>query len=386
MIYFDNAATTCPKPEQVLREVTRCLREYSGNPGRASHKLALAAANAVYSCREAICDEFGGQPENVIFTPNATYALNLAIKAFAKKASSGHILISPIEHNSVRRPVISLCGDGFEYSTFDVPACPCHSQTIVHSIKNSLRDDTKLIVCTHASNICGMVLPIREIGRLCRKRGIYFIVDASQSAGIYDINIGDDCIDALCCPGHKSLYGIQGSGFVLFSDNCASDGFWDGITITEGGSGSASLDEYMPGGLPEHFEAGTLSTPAIASLGAGLKFVSPNKEEFRYRKSQLIRRIRSVLMNTPRITVYAPHFDDSPILLFNIAGISPTETAARLDDAGICVRAGLHCSPLAHELLGTGDGGAVRISVGAFNTASEADEVCRKIRRMRNEK
>ena len=166
----------------------------------------------------------------------------------------------------------------------------------------------------------------------------------------------------------------------------ASDGFWDGITITEGGSGSASLDEYMPVGLPEHFEAGTLSTPAIASLGAGLKFVSPNKEEFRHRKSQLIRRIRSVLMNTPRITVYAPHFDDSPILLFNIAGISPTETAARLDNAGICVRAGLHCSPLAHELLGTGDGGAVRISVGAFNTASEADEACRAIRRMRNEK
>jgi len=386
MVYLDNAATTFPKPSSVIREVTRCLSEYGGNPGRSSHRLALKAAEAVYSCRCAVCEEFGGEVQNVVFTQNATHALNLALKSFAKKAASDcerpHILISSIEHNSLRRPAAALAKQVCDLSVFDVKAEVCHPKVILSEIESAMTENTRIIAVTHASNICGITLPIHEIGEFCRRRGLYFIVDASQSAGLYDINIDNDCIDALCCPGHKSLYGIQGSGFVLFSSRCALPDFWGDITAAEGGSGSASFETDMPRELPERFEAGTLSTPAIASLNAGLRFIRGSKAELRARESAVIRRIRYMLLNTPHVFVYAPQFDESSILLFNIEGMTSNEVSSELDRHGICTRSGFHCAPTAHELLGTGEYGAVRISCGAFNTPADAELLYRYVKRM----
>ncbi len=381
MIYLDNAATTFPKPRSVIREVEHAVTDYGGNPGRSGHRLSLEAARAVYACREAVCDEFGGLPENVVFTQNATHSLNLAIKAFAKKCGGGHVAISSIEHNSVRRPVAALCGDGgWDYSVYDVPALPCHDTVMLASIQKCIRKETKILVACHVSNICGITLPIREIGRFCRERGILFIVDASQSAGRLPINVDDCAIDALCCPGHKSLYGVQGVGFCLFAGRAAVDGFFDGVTLVEGGSGSNSLDVAMPNELPERFEAGTLMTPAIASLSAGLRFVKANRGEICGHESRLMRRLRSMLQNTRGVTVYAPHFDDSGILLFNISGKSPDEVTSALDGRGIAVRGGLHCSPLGHATVGTPEFGAVRVSFSPFNSEKDVDAAVMTIR------
>jgi len=382
MIYLDNAATTFPKPRSVIREVERCLCEYCGNPGRGGHRLSMKAAEAVYSVRCAVCDEFGGLPENVVFTHNATDALNLAIKSLARRhKDGGHILISSLEHNSVRRPCAALAEYGFEYSTFDVPTVPCHDRVICAAFERELRDDTKFAVVCHASNICGITLPIRAIGEVCRRRGIPLVVDASQSAGLYDIDIGKMNIGILCCPGHKSLYGIQGGGFALFSADCASPDFWADVTYAQGGSGVSSLDEGMPRELPERFEAGTLAVPSVAALGAGLRFVSSSRHELREHEAKLIRRLRYMLLNTRGVKVYAPNFDNTNLLLFSQSGVPSDRTAALLDDAGICVRAGLHCSPLAHKLLGTPEDGAVRVSVGAFNSAADVEGVWRAIAR-----
>lgn len=366
MIYFDNAATTFPKPAGVVREMKRCMDRYCGNPGRSSHKLSVASAAKIYECRVAIAELFGtDQSENVVFTYNTTYALNMAIKSVVKK--NDHVLISDLEHNSVLRPVTALHAMGLiDYDIFS--AAERSTPEILSALNKLIQPTTRAIICTHVSNVCGITLPIEDIGRLCKEKNITFIVDAAQSAGIQPIDVKKANIGILCAPGHKALYGPQGTGFAIFSD-----GFESARTLIEGGNGVNSIEEAMPDFLPERFEAGTLATPAIAGLLEGVKFVRAiGFEEIQEKEQALALRLADILKSTRGVTLYAPDHIGST-LLFNIDGIPPNKAAALFDDFDICLRGGLHCSPLAHAALGTGDDGALRASLGFFNNPEEIE-------------
>ena len=342
LIYFDNAATSYPKPPAVLRAVGEAMRGEYGNPGRGGHRATLAAAERVYRCRAALAAMFGcSRPENVIFTANDTYALNLAIKGIARRG--GRYLISSIEHNSVLRPVASLAERGCSYGIYR--ACTEASAASAELSGRLSRGDT--VVCCHSSNICGITQPLGAIGSVCRSRAARFIVDAAQSAGHIPIDMERDGIDILCSSGHKGLYGI-GCGFLIVS--------------------------------PERLEAGTLCLPAIASLEAGVRFVREIGEEaIETHICGLCRRVRDMLLSLPGVRVYMPERVGG-VVLFNVMGRGSEEVAAELDARGICVRAGLHCSPLAHKMLGTPEGGAVRASFGIYNTAEQTDRFYRAMK------
>lgn len=367
MIYFDNAATTFPKPLSVSKEMLRCMREYGGNPGRSGHRLSLAAAEAVYNVREQIAEFFGIQkPENVVFTQNCTAALNLAIAGVAKRGD--HFLISDLEHNSVLRTVANLCRE--RGMSFDIFHALASDDTLLGEIERKRKPNTRAVICTHASNICPRILPIARIGALCKKLKILFIVDAAQSAGIYDISIMRDGISILCAPGHKGLYGPQGSGFAAFADDFDFSLFSASVY---GGNGKNSAEIDMGHEPPDSFEAGTLSTPAIIGLGEGLRFVRlRRREEIEALENQLFLHAGQLLRKIPRVKLYLPDAKKGSLLLLGFDGITPSLVAEKLSDHGICTRAGLHCAPIAHRTLGTG-GDALRISFSAMNTAAEVE-------------
>lgn len=367
MIYFDNAATTFPKPKEVIRGVAECMQNYGGNPGRGAHPLALAAAEAVYSTREELASLFGGKSENTVFTQNATHALNLAIFGLARHGD--HIIISNLEHNSVLRPVAELYRRGIaSYSVFDAL---CSEEETLENLKKAVRRNTRIAVTTHVSNICPHKLPIEKISAFCRERGILHIVDASQSAGIYDINMQNG-LSVLCAPGHKGLYGPQGTGFCLFADDFDFERLRPTVF---GGNGINSAKTDMGKVSPESYEGGTLAVPSIAGLGAGVRFVKRiGTAKIRAHEAALCEKIKQNLRSDGRIKIYLPE-ESGSALLFNAYGIDGSELARRLARRGICTRAGLHCAPTAHEALGTG-GDAVRLSFSAFNTAEEAESFC----------
>ncbi|MBQ8310412.1 MAG: aminotransferase class V-fold PLP-dependent enzyme [Clostridia bacterium] len=369
MIYLDNAATTFPKPPAVLRAITDCMRYDCGNPGRGSHALALRAAEHIYICREELATLFGSaHPERVSFTANATTALNTVIKGLLREGD--HVLISDMEHNAVLRPVFKLAETGrITYNVFPThPSDPaCTPKTVCAEILEHIRPNTRMLICAHASNICSAVLPLEEIGALCRRKGILFVVDAAQSAGHLAINMERMHIDALCAPGHKGLMGPQGTGFFLLGDGITAD------TLTEGGSGFNSLDPHMPDEPPERYEAGTLPTPAIAGLTAGIHEIQKRGlESIRAHLTACNRHLSERLLDLRGVTVYAPHHVGS-VLLFNVDGVSSDALATELDRRGFCVRAGYHCAPLAHTTLQTPSGGAVRVSPSIDTTEKQID-------------
>ena len=367
MIYFDNAATTFPKPPNVAKEMLRCMREYGGNPGRSGHRLSLAAAEAVFNVREALAEFFGiGKPENIVFTPNCTAALNLAIAGIAKRGD--HFLISDLEHNSVLRTVAGLCRE--RGMSFDIFHALANDDTILSEIEKKRKPNTRAVICTHASNICPRILPIARIGALCKQLRLYFIVDAAQSAGIYDISVMRDGISILCAPGHKGLYGPQGSGFAAFADDFDFSRF---TVSTYGGNGKNSAELDMGREPPDAFEAGTLATPAIVGLGEGLRFVKlRQREQIEAMENGLFLHAKKTLGTLPRVKIYLPEAERGSLLLLGFEGVSPSLIAEKLSDHGICTRAGLHCAPIAHRTLGTG-GDALRISFSAMNTYAEVD-------------
>ena len=369
MIYLDNAATSFPKPRRVAEEQLRCMQFYGGNPGRGSHALALAAAEKIYECREELASFFGSpNPENVIFTMNTTMALNTAIKGLLHRGD--HVLISDMEHNAVFRPIYKLAQDGvITYDVFDTfPTNPTRSsEMICASILEKLRPNTRMLICAHASNICSSVLPLKEIGTLCRKKGILFVVDAAQSAGHLPIDIEKLQIDALCAPGHKGLWGPQGCGILILGEGIVAD------TLTEGGSGYNSLEGNMPEEAPERYEAGTLPTPAIAGLLEGVREIKRlGLEHIQSYESALTTQLCNRLKGMSKVTLYAPHHNGS-VLLFSVDDISADRVGAFLNGRGFCVRTGFHCAALAHATLGTPSSGAVRVSPSFFNTASQID-------------
>lgn len=367
MIYFDNAATTFPKPPSVIKGMLQCMREYGGNPGRSGHRLSLAAAEAVFEVRESLAEFFGiGRPENIVFTANCTGALNLAISGIARRGD--HFLISDLEHNSVLRTVAGLCRE--RGMSFDIFHALASDDMILSEIEKKRKPNTRAVICTHASNICPRILPIARIGALCKKAKLLFIVDAAQSAGIYDIAVMRDGISILCAPGHKGLYGPQGSGFAAFADDFDFSHF---TVSAYGGNGKNSSEIDMGHEPPDSFEAGTLSTPSIVGLGEGLRFVKARRRErIEAFENELFLHARTTLEKIPRVKLYLPDAEKGSLLLLGFEGISPSLIAEKLSDHGICTRAGLHCAPIAHRALGTG-GDALRISFSAMNTVAEVE-------------
>ncbi len=360
MIYLDNAATGFPKPRRVTEEQARCMRQYCGNPGRGSHVLARAAAEKIYECREAVASLFGGvDPEGVVFTSNATTAINTVIKGLLHPGD--HVLISDMEHNAVWRPIYKAAEDGLiSYDVF--PTYPERAgrrvDEICAGIAARITPQTRMLICAHASNICSAVLPIAEIGMLCRRMGILFVVDAAQSAGHIPIDLKSLPIDALCAPGHKGLLGPQGSGFFILRPDLRAN------TLVEGGSGYHSLEGDMPEESPERYEAGTLPTPALAGLCEGIgEVMRRGVVEIGEHERMLNAFLQERLLEMPSLCVYTPHHVGS-VLLFNINGLSAEHVGQMLSKRGICVRCGYHCAALAHATLKTPVGGAVRVSPG----------------------
>lgn len=335
--------------------------------------MALSASSKIYECREELSGFFGlGIPENVVFTQNTTHSLNLVIKGLLK--SGDHVIISDMEHNSVLRPILKLQKErGIRYDVFRTHP----HESIINEVKRLIRRNTRLLVCTHCPNISSTVLPIEEIGVLCRSHGILFVVDAAQSAGHIPINIKKMNIDALCLPGHKGLYGIQGCGAALLGENVVLD------TLTEGGNGINSLDGFMPTLPPERYESGTLPTPSIAALCEGLKEIQKiGLDKIRNDEEKLWHYAYERLMSLDSLTVYEPNHAGS-VLTFNINGIPADRVAAQLGKMDICVRGGYHCSALGHRTLGTSRSGAVRLGFGIFNTQYDVDALTDALRRIK---
>ena len=282
-----------------------------------------------------------------------------------------------MEHNAVFRPIYKLAQEGkIEYDVFDTYTCQYGQSTdsICRSISRLIKPNTKMVFCIHGSNICSERLPIAEIGRLCRRLGIFFAVDGAQSAGHVPINIEKMNIDALCLPGHKGLYGPQGIGAVILGKETVLD------TFVEGGNGIDSLNGEMSAQAPERYEAGTVAVPAIAGLYAALRWLDGyGIERIDEEEKQLGERLTDMLGSIRGVSVYAPQYTGGTVL-FNVDGIPSESCASYLNSKGVCVRGGYHCAALAHGTLGTPDGGAVRASLGVFNTESDISALYRAIR------
>ena len=363
MIYLDNAATSFPKPKCVIRDLDLCLKRYCGNPGRSSHSLSLKASEAIYSVREEIAALLSiSEPEKVVFTLNATYALNLAIKTFITEKC--HVLTSDFEHNSVIRPLEALKRKiGIEYTSFSTDT------DAEKSIRESIRSDTRGIVSSIASNVTGDSISLKMLSKIAAEYNLFLIIDASQAIGHSKIDLSEAPCDVLCAPAHKALFGIQGCGFAVFKDGTPRDSF------VEGGSGSESISPLMPTLLPERYEAGTLCTPSIVALGSGLQFISDiGIDNVEKRLTHLTDYLYDRLSSIPSIKIYK---SGAGILSFNLGNYPSSHVAALLDKHGVCTRGGLHCAPSIHKRLGTLEQGAVRASLSYLNSTSELDKFYR---------
>ncbi len=367
MIYLDNAATTFPKPQPVLKAVNTSFL-YSANPGRAGHRLSIKASEAIYSCRNQICELFNfDKPENIILTSGCTFALNTVIKGVLNKGD--HVVISSLEHNSVLRPLEKLSSVGYiSYSVAEV--FESDDDKTVDSFRKAIKDNTRLVVCTHASNVFGIKLPINRIGALCRYYGCLFCVDAAQSAGIIDIDLSDASIDFLCLAGHKGLYGPMGTGALVINTETIPD------SLCEGGTGSGTTSLAQPEILPDKFESGTTNLSGIAGLSEGVGFVIKRKPLNIYtHEIRLVKSLYQKLKSMDNVVLYTGEPDLEhyvPLLSFNINGYDCEDVAHLLDTKfNIAVRAGLHCSPLAHKYMKTNQTGTIRICPSIFTRDSD---------------
>lgn len=368
MIYLDNAATTFKKPEKVYEEVLNCMKNYGANPGRGSHKLAMKASRKIYEARENISKLFNvDNPMNIIFTSGATESLNLAIKGIVKKGD--HIITTSMEHNSVIRPIKSLEKFGIENT---IVRCEKDGSLNIKNLEKAIQKNTKLVVTTHASNVCGTILDIDAIGEVCKKNNIYYLIDASQTAGVYDIDVKKFNVDMIACAGHKSLFGPQGVGILYVKEGINLN------SIKEGGTGSSSLQLYQPDVFPDKYESGTPNTQGIAGLCEGVKFIlETGTKNIRKKEEELCEYMLNELCKIKDIKIYGiiDSKKRAPVISINIGEFDSGEISFLLDSKfNILTRSGIHCSPLAHETLGSLERGAVRFSIGYFNTKEEIDE------------
>lgn len=377
MIYLDNGATSFPKPLSVRQNVDISLKKFSANPGRSGHSLSLRAAKEIFECRKRLKELFNvNSEEEIIFTENCTMALNTVI--FGLLNEGDHVLISSMEHNSVTRPLESLKDKGVTYSIFDYSY---DNNETVDNVRNLIKPETKLVICTHASNVFGFRFPIERICALCHAYGILFCVDSAQSAGVFDIDVGTNQYDFVCMSGHKSLYGPMGTGVLILNNRNLKP-------LLYGGTGTESVKKSQPEGLPEKFESGTQNMNGISGLKAGVDFVKNRGIKNIYNHEyKLAKRLFNGLANNRKVITYNKSFDYgkvAPVVSFNIDGVYSEDLVAKLNKYGIMTRGGLHCSPLAHTTMNTIENGTVRVVPGAFNTINDINYLLNVIRKLTN--
>ena len=366
MIYFDNAATTFPKPKSVIRAVQTALETYSANPGRSGHKLAQTAGEAVYRARQKLADFFGAPgPERVIFTPNCTASLNVVLQGLLKPGD--RVLISSLEHNAVLRPLHALREKGVVVDRFE--AVIGDPAATLRSFLDRLNGQTAMVVSTHASNVMGAVMPIEEMGLVCQEEGIPFVVDAAQTGGVLDLDMAKMHIGYLCLAPHKGLYAPMGTGALLIADTLPRP-------LMQGGTGTESNNPEQPADPPERLESGTLNLPGIVGISAGLDFVNAKgRATILAHERRVIDRLYRGLNAIPGVRLYTdpPGEAFAPVLPFNLGSENSVAVSARLSERGIATRGGLHCAPDAHKRLGTLEQGAVRVCPSAFTSPADVD-------------
>ena len=364
-MYLDNAATSFPKPEIVYEAVLHSMREVGASPGRGGYRQSLEAGRILFQAREAAADFFSiSDSARIIFTPNATGALNLAL--YGTLVAGDHVITTSMEHNSLLRPLYALRNKGVELSI--IPG-GLDGLVSVENIRRAVKVNTRMIAVSHVSNVCGAIQPIEELGSLCRKTGALFLVDAAQSAGHVSIDVESFAIDLLAVPGHKGLLGPSGTGMLYVASHVPL------TPVVQGGTGTNSTAEEQPGVVPDGFEAGTLNLPGIAGLHAGITFVSDQGiSNVHQHVNGLLCQAQQSLLKIPGVVIYGPSdpSDRCSVLSFTAIGVDTALLAAELDHGfDIAVRSGLHCAPLAHRTLGTLPGGTVRVSPGWFTTSEE---------------
>lgn len=356
MIYLDNAATSFPKPERVYEAVNLALRNIGANPGRSGHKLSLSAARLILDARGALAAFLHiSDPDCIVFGHNCTDMLNLAIKGVVKDGMN--VVTSVYSHNSVLRPLYKLAAEGRIHLT------------TASELTEAIDQTTDLVVAPHANNVTGEIIPIEQVAVLCQMHKAMLIVDAAQTAGVLPLYPEEWGIDLCAMPGHKSLLGVQGTGALYIRSGLRLN------TVLEGGTGTSSHILTQPEELPERYESGTMNTAGLAGLAQGVRFVMGHRAEIRGREMLLTDLLLCGLLNTPHLQVYGALDSISRVgtVSFNLGTMASGDVADHLDEMGICVRAGLHCAPLAHEALGTTQRGAVRVSLGYASTKQDIE-------------
>lgn len=378
MIYLDSAATSYHKPDGVARAVAEAI-SHMGNPGRGAHEASLDASRVVYGTREKMAGLFGvEEASQIVFTANSTESLNIAIQGLVDPGD--HVITTVMEHNSVLRPLYLCQQRGVSLTILPFSAAGTVTPEAIEAV---IRSNTRMIVCTHGSNLTGDLNDLEAIGRVCKKHHLLFVVDASQTAGVFPIQMDSMNIDVLCFTGHKSLMGPQGTGGM-----CVRKGVRIRPLLV-GGSGIDSYSKIHPQVMPTALEAGTLNAHGIAGLSAALDFIKKvTPDVIRQREEELTRRFVCQIKSIPGVKLYGNYeqFPRAPILSLNILDYDSGEIADVLaQDYGIMTRAGAHCAPLMHEALGTKSQGAVRFSFSYFNTEEEIDQAAKAIRELAEE-
>ncbi len=375
MIYLDNAATSFPKPSEVYEEVLNCMRNYAANPGRGSYDMSVKAALKIMETREEICQLFNiSSPFDLIFTCNATEALNIGIKGVLKRGD--HAISTVIEHNSVLRPLHSMSENGVEVTLVSVDKA---GYININDINEAIKENTKMIIINHASNVLGSIQDIKNIGSLSKEKGIIFMVDASQSAGIIPIDVESTHIDLLAFSGHKGLLGPQGTGGLFIRNGMKLKNF------KEGGTGSNSHYIVQPDFTPDQFESGTLNTPGIAGLCEGVKFIKRvGVDNIQKYEKELLSHLLEELKKLSYVKIYGSDSvkQRSTLISFNMEGVDASIVGEQLNEGGIAVRTGYHCAPLIHDVIGTEYAGTVRVSLGYFNTFWDIEKLLEEIKRI----
>ncbi len=380
MIYFDNAATSWPKPARVIEAMSHFMTEVGANPGRSAHRLSIEAGRIIYETREALARLFNiDDPLRIVFGLNATEALNLALRGILRPGD--HVVTSSMEHNSVMRPLRALQDQG----VVQITVVPCSSEGFLDpaDLEAALGPHTRMIALNHASNVVGSLLAVPEAGEIARAHGVLLLVDVAQTAGAYSLDMKAMRIDLLAFTGHKALFGPQGTGGLCIGERVEAD---DLQPLKRGGTGSRSEREEQPTFLPDKCESGTPNTVGLAGLRAGVEFVLEHGvEDIRVREVELTRRLIEGLLDMPGVIVYGGRDCEmqTATVSFNVEGLAPSEVGLRLDEEyGIMSRVGLHCAPAAHRTIGTFPIGTVRFGLSYFSTVEEVDVALMAVREM----
>lgn len=373
-IYLDNSATTFPKPESVYSAVDYAFRNLGANPGRGGHRMSLESARLVLDARDAVAELFDiADASRVVFTSGATESINLAL--FGVLQPGDRVVTTSMEHNAVARPLRALSDTGVIVEKVQADACGLVS---AEAIRQACSKQTRLVAMTHCSNVTGTVQPIEEVAAFCQENGILLLVDAAQSAGLLPLSVRQSSIDLLAIAGHKSLYGPPGTGLLYVAPGVELK------PLIYGGTGSLSQFDEQPAELPERFESGTINTPGIAGLLAGVEFIKQTGlDVIRNKEKALIAELIDGLQSIDDLTIYGPgqYTQHGGAVSFNCSDLDPAEIGFRLDhEYDIMVRVGLHCAPDAHRSIGTFPRGTIRVSPGYFNTSEDTGRLVAALR------